>query len=368
MHLDRARMKDTETVSKFAAELNDTPLHPWDTPLNQQAQDSAETYIRLASKHFKTNKLTTRKPYITRETMKLVRLRRYARTAYRNFAKGMDGPFDLLARGMQYDELVAPEPYTAWALWYYRLQLATYCTTTGGFPTTDLATEVNAFLSDTSKLTKRMLMHDRLQFLRSTASRIPQDAALGNSADEWRNLKRLLRFGGRKAAKGTPAGTLRQRPNGKGGPALSNEEADAAMVAHFASVEDAALTTTEGVAMEYNGQGNQAALHLDFDIQLVPSIYDLQRLFSSAKRGKATGPDMIPDDLLKATAQASARFWHPTMVKTVLYSQEPISFKQGVLCVRSTRRGHNYSGRTSGTSYSTTQSASTTTDSCAKPQ
>ena len=63
--------------------------------------------------------------------------------------------------------------------------------------------------------------------------------------------------------------------------------------------------------------------------RFVPTLTELEGAFRGARRGRQTGLDGLPDDLLAALPCEMARIWHPLMVKMGLRVQEPLAFKGG---------------------------------------
>ena len=55
----------------------------------------------------------------------------------------------------------------------------------------------------------------------------------------------------------------------------------------------------------------------------------MEQGFRRAKRGRATGLDCLPDDILAALPEELARIWHPLLAKVTARIQEPLSFKGG---------------------------------------
>eukprot|EP00959_Pyramimonas_sp_CCMP1952_P092917 1944412-Pyramimonas_sp.AAC.1 len=137
---------------------------------------------------------------------------------------------------------------------------------------------------------------------------------------------------GRKNKRFAGGGRLPLRENANGEPAQTQEEADEAMLRHFAKAEDADVMGKTAVEELYHKRKNDYADTFMQDIETVPTRYDIQQSYKTTKRRRAAGPDNILDDVLRATAKSPARWRHPVYFKTALYLQEPIAFKEATFC------------------------------------
>eukprot|EP00959_Pyramimonas_sp_CCMP1952_P421121 8821797-Pyramimonas_sp.AAC.1 len=81
--MDQGKLNDTEQLAKFAAILNSTPVCHWTVDVNQHSEVTDSFIVAAARSCFQMDRQTANQPYITRSTMRLVRLRRYVARARR---------------------------------------------------------------------------------------------------------------------------------------------------------------------------------------------------------------------------------------------------------------------------------------------
>ena len=76
---------------------------------------------------------------------------------------------------------------------------------------------------------------------------------------EWQTADKFLKLNGKHNKKFANGGKLPVRADKDGGVATTQEEADEAMLLHFAKVEDSIITTRSGVENMYDEKENNAA-------------------------------------------------------------------------------------------------------------
>ena len=68
---------------------------------------------------------------------------------------------------------------------------------------------------------------------------------------------------------------------------------------YFAKIALAAVVELYEIVNEHDQSADFAVRPMDIDPRAAMSLLDLARKFKSAKRGRAAGPDLLPDDLHK---------------------------------------------------------------------
>eukprot|EP00959_Pyramimonas_sp_CCMP1952_P405715 8503181-Pyramimonas_sp.AAC.1 len=118
--------------------------------------------------------------------------------------------------------------------------------------------------------------------------------------------------------------------DGQGKPARTPEQVHETVQAHFAKIERAKeLSYCEGVN-KYNDECRINPLGpLVRCIEVVPSPFDLQLLFSKAQAHRSAGPDFFRDELFKADPCGLSEVFAPILVKAAAQCREPLGFKLG---------------------------------------
>lgn len=71
--------------------------------------------------------------------------------------------------------------------------------------------------------------------------------------------------------------------------------------------------------------------HLQYDMESLPTLTDLEIAMRRVPRGKAKGPDGLPGELLHHQPAAVARLMYSQLMKMILHGHEFLGFKGGVL-------------------------------------
>ncbi len=336
--LDQRKLQDPHLFEAFKQDLRSSPPTRWEDDVNVSADQATSEFQKAMFKHFQMDNLTAIRAYISRDTMKLVRVRRQVQASLRRHLRLLDHPFAHLLRAIQktHEDLMTMDvPWLehfgplVWAVEAFREQMINEA---------DLADQISRFLRATAKPLRQRLRKDRTDFLQRNADQLDEAILTRASRTEWQFVRKLLAHGGR-GSKTSQAGLLPILPNIHGDVAANKEEIDDAMIRHFASIEAAKVMDMQGMCELYNSRRNDAAAHTPLHDKFVPTLFDLTRSFAKAKTNKAPGPDAIPDDVLKAAPMECALHFLPITTKCALLLQEPAIFKAGVACALWKQKG-----------------------------
>ena len=119
----------------------------------------------------------------------------------------------------------------------------------------------------------------------------------------------------------------------------SNQEVNEMWVNHFAQLEaGTAMTPLTFFQMAIKEQPLMIKPSTWAHDEL-PQLQWIERAIRKLQNGKTPGPDMLPNELLKASPEAAARMLLPLMWKMVLRLQEPVLLKGGKMIPIPKRKG-----------------------------
>eukprot|EP00438_Fugacium_kawagutii_P003586 Skav221594 [mRNA] locus=scaffold1698:294565:300366:+ [translate_table: standard] len=103
-------------------------------------------------------------------------------------------------------------------------------------------------------------------------------------------------------------------------------------VEFFCNMEGGATMTMAELHHHWqtNLQANQRT-HLDFELQDVPTLCDLEQACARVRTGRAVGPDFVPPEVLRYYPGEMARLLYPQLLKLLTHGQESILHKGGRL-------------------------------------
>ena len=76
-----------------------------------------------------------------------------------------------------------------------------------------------------------------------------------------------------------------------------------------------------------------------FDVDVLPTLPEVEQIILGLKKHKASGPDCVTADLLQVAPVAASRQLFPVLLKTNLMIQEPVEFRGGSLICLAKRAG-----------------------------
>ena len=173
--------------------------------------------------------------------------------------------------------------------------------------------------------------HLRLQLRRDRQSFIQQVASEANRAEPSEIYKKLAPILVSTKKQSALHKTLPRLKKADGSYTNSREELNEVWVKHFASLEAGTVMSPEDFFRQAIQEQPNAILPTTWTAGDLPQLGWLEQAIRKLQTGKAPGPDLITNEVLKASPGAAARMLLPLMWKMVLRLQEPVIWKGGRL-------------------------------------
>ncbi|CAE7580998.1 unnamed protein product [Symbiodinium sp. CCMP2592] len=113
-------------------------------------------------------------------------------------------------------------------------------------------------------------------------------------------------------------------------PVTSREDCDALWLRHFGTQEYGETIELQALLDKPHPPVVQDE-ELEWKVDSLPSILELERVFRCLPNGKAAGPDSVPGELLKAAPAETARATHALMMKSSMRLHQPLHWRGGTL-------------------------------------
>ena len=183
------------------------------------------------------------------------------------------------------------------------------------------------------KALRRILFQERLAAVTRQSLKIDSYMSAGRIHDAYAILRRLRPY---------CAGSKRHRPPQvpmvlleDGAMAATATEAADRWLEYFGGLEAASVGSLGDVFGALEDRRTRSAEHrrrtLQFSLDTLPTIGELEGTFRSLKGGKAPGLDGLLSDVFRAAPTEMAGIVHPLMVKVGLRIAEPVVFMGGRL-------------------------------------
>ena len=180
-------------------------------------------------------------------------------------------------------------------------------------------------LKDLEKQIRKEVWGDSQVFYDNLLSEI--DAAHGLADFRKVLFQTLTRFGSRKVKQSAPGRPLPMLKKKNGEFAQSYQEQQQVWIQQFSEIEAGMQVHWDALArMDRAGLGAPPG---DHELQMLRTELDVERTIAKFKRQKATGPNQIPTDLLKAAAAVVAQQLVCLYTKAAMHAKEPTSWKGG---------------------------------------
>ena len=163
---------------------------------------------------------------------------------------------------------------------------------------------------------RRAVAHDKSAFTRHAHDRLLSAADPYSAKDFFRAL-RALRPPGKKVLK--PFASLKLALD----PEATMDDRLAAQQEHFARLEAGEACRPEDLCLDVPTSAPEAS----FSIADLPTLLDMETSIRAFKKGKAPGPEGIPDWVWTLNTAHSAKLLFPVCLKTHVRLSEPISCK-----------------------------------------
>ena len=272
---DYEKLRDPVRCKQFAEALASLPIPTWEVHIDSHCQIYEEQLLQLGRQYFEQTKKQKPRPTLSEEAQALIALKR-----------------SCLDYGRSTGELCQP----------------------------DFRAEMRSLENQVRKLVWR----DSRVFFDKLLDQI--DEANGLS-DHRTVFKTLVRFGSRKAKQSHAGRPLPLLKNDRGEFARNFQEQQQIWVKQFAEVE-----AGEQVHWDVLEQLNRSGLGVspgEHDLAMIPNEYQIEQIISKLKRQKATGPNEIPTDVLKAAPAVVSKQLACLYTKAAAHAKEPLCWKGG---------------------------------------
>ena len=272
---DFDKFKDPIRCKQFAQAVETLPIPTWDVSVDHHCRLYETQLLQLGRQYFEKTEHTRHRPVLTEATMSLIGLKRSA--------------LDFGRR-------------------------------TGALFEENFKNEIKQIEAQVRKL----VWKDSQAFYDQLLNDIECSHGLG----DFRTLFRtLIRFGSRRSKqsqRGRPLPILR-KPDGEF--AKNFAEQQSVWVQQFSEIEAGTIVSWDALeSMDRPGLGLPVGMH---DLQMFPNHFQVEQTISKLKRQKATGPNQIPTDLLKAAPAAVAKQLVCLYSKAAAHAKEPTDWKGG---------------------------------------
>ncbi|CAK0904672.1 unnamed protein product [Prorocentrum cordatum] len=335
---DLTNLNNDVAKASFKEILKQASIIPWEVDVNTHCEEVTRVVNDAAIQAFGKAVKATRKPYVTKTTMGLIRARRLALRVHRAVLRGEahdDRPGRLVAHA---HSLRAGEVGDSLSLWsrergddggtihdihHYAHLLLNWTISPMVY-----AMAILSFLTRSGPIVAAAVEKDRSAFLSRLASTASSASAANDAAAQWKAYRDLLRYGGRKAK--FPAGKPMRLD--KDGEVIHNSQDMADQeFNHFAKIQAGKIVTADDLANKYNHDSKIRPFDGMLDLSTVMPMAVCQAQFAAAKAGAQGGPDGLTNAVLRAAPTEAARLLHPLFTKVATTVREPLSFKGGDL-------------------------------------
>ena len=272
---DFDKMKDPVVCAQFAEALATLPLPAWEVDIDAHCKIYESQLLQLGRQFFERTTRKKQRPLLSDRTISLIGLKR-----------------SILDYGRASGELAHDD---------FKLEL-----------------------KDLERQIRKEVWGDSQVFYDNLLS----DIEVAHGLADFRTVFRTLtRFGSRKVKQPAPGRPLPmlKKPNGEF--AKSYREQQEVWIQQFSEIEAGVPVHWDALAsMDRAGLGVPSG---DHELVMLPTELEVQRTIAKFKRQKATGPNQIPTDLLKAAPAVVSQQLVCLYTKAAMHAKEPTSWKGG---------------------------------------
>ncbi len=156
--LDPQKLQDPERVEQCRRAVAALQPPTWQTDVNDQYRQTISEVNEVARKLFAKDIISPIQPYISRATMRLIRLRRYGLSAVRRWRAGSADAFDNLCKHLPRQHEFYVQQGDSWQEDGEALLLAVQLLSAGATTVAETDRTVQAFLSATKAIVRDMLV------------------------------------------------------------------------------------------------------------------------------------------------------------------------------------------------------------------
>ena len=272
---DFEKLRDPVRCQQFAQALATLPIPTWDVNIDSHCRIYEQQLLQLGRQYFEQTQKKKARPVLTDETKALIALKRSCLDYGRSTGELQDEEFRIQMRSLE-------------------------------------------------NQVRKLVWHDSKVFF----DRLLDQIETANGLSDHRTVfKTLIRFGSRKPKQSRPGRPLPLLKNAEGEFARNFQEQQEIWVTQFAAVEAGELIHWDALEqLNRSGLGVSVGEH---DLNMFPNEYQISQIISKLKRQKATGPNEIPTDLLKAAPEVVSKQLACLFFKSAAHAKEPLSWKGG---------------------------------------
>ena len=276
--LDSSKLKDPACVQAFQSAIASLPVPTWNVPVDDHAHTVEHQILQISRQCFgSTSKRPRTRPVLREATLSLIGLKRQV--------------LDWMRRSPP-----------------------------------DMAADLLQEIKHIEKQLRPLVREDQRRWYEEWLNELQSSAHASDSKKLFRMLQRL----GRKRD-GRPKGPrplpMLKRPDGE--PAQNIAECQTLWRDHFACIEAGLQVSVDDLAAIHQ-QGTRLAED-DLDLNMIPTLWEVQSAMGRVKPGKAAGPNALPPDIFKIGGLPLAVQFNALMVKASVEGREPLKWKGGNL-------------------------------------
>eukprot|EP00959_Pyramimonas_sp_CCMP1952_P241132 5039462-Pyramimonas_sp.AAC.1 len=234
----------------------------WEQEVNNQYAEVIGSIKKYAKEIFSKDLLTPHQAYISRNTMQLIRLRRYVLAARRKWKRKELDAFDNLCK-------------------FLPSQLDTY--SNEGDPwhpqaqQLEFAAQLDSFMVVTQSILSDRLEKEKAERLESFADQIGEATLAGDNRRAWQAANKLLRSAGRQHPRHTGGSFLPYRVDNNGAVICSDEAMGHNRMKVYSKLEDARILDAASYVDEFIKFPSTALDDIPLHIEHVPSLHLVER-------------------------------------------------------------------------------------------
>ncbi|CAK0899702.1 unnamed protein product [Prorocentrum cordatum] len=233
------KLSDLEAKGAFARELNELPVCAWEVGAEEHSVAVTETMLNAAKRHFGQDPFTPFKPYVSRQVMGLVRLRRWGVKVIRGSRQGNWDIARIFAWsfGPRVADFVRAQ--CEWSLHASNLEEICSQVVATVLPVACLVDAIRFFLDQTRQVLRDCSMRDRISEVEDLAQETMSSRESGDASNEWQKAKRVIATGGFEEARYKGANLLPIYRDEQGQVLRGPQEWDEELLRHFSEIEGA---------------------------------------------------------------------------------------------------------------------------------
>ena len=298
--LDKQKTCDPELRQGFRQHLQMLPLHDWSVDPNVQSAQINKVVNQISDVLFQPDRFTPRQPYVSRDTMRLIRYRRYLLSVLRNDHLEKD-TWCLFLKKLPEDHDQLAQPADPWLHEsnLFRMAVYTYKATNN---VEDLVSAAKIFYRKTTKILTKCLRQDRVNHLEAMGKNLQCELDNNDTKVAASTTRSILQYGGRKPNKHQsrlPAKAPLPEYEDDQGKVLATDHYIADhQTKHFAKLEDAVVCTAKEIQTRYNSEVNTCAMTTALTMEQIPIQMATQQLWTREAR-QSTKPGWYYHQLVK---------------------------------------------------------------------